>query len=301
MAEEVGVEISQVSKKDAPVLSPESNSAKRNSLARGWLNFAKGEPCFEGSHVVEHVARPTVDALVERITGHYSVPQRAVENGLKTEIYIIKNEDFVKFIENLGRALIAKEIKGGIYPEGEGKTKEQSVKEEAELVDGGHWLSKTGRQLVLMKESGFSSRESIEIHELLHAMSVNVGRDNTSGFSLAEGFRGNNIDEAVTEILALHIQYPKLTAEELYGKIYTGEIKHGYSEDIKKMLVILSRTKQNETPFTFKELAKYYFHNIKEGLNPLELMRDDIVSRTIPSVRESTRNWLNNDLEDVSS
>lgn len=255
--------------------------------------------------VVEHVDRAKADAIVKRIGDLYHVPQEALDQGKKTEIYIIKTERFDREMASLDKDSLSEEERREVAElalnidslteeeqikraealskkiTDEADRKAEAAREQAERTGGISLPQEEGGSAIIIKEDLVFDREHTEIHEMLHAMSESAdGRYHGINGMFTES---RNINEAITEILALGVLHPELTAEELSNKINSGEIKSGYHANTLKMLVIMRAASQGDMPFTIQELAKYYFHNFKEervlGMSMDIMIKRDILAK----------------------
>jgi len=284
-----------------------------------------------GDDLVEHVSRDETESIVKEMGKSFSIPQAAIEQGLRSEIFIIKNERFDKELAEDSTAALSEEESGEYreilakkYPdendlakalrefslkhEREAKEnvdeKTRIAREEAESV-GGITLSKeTGDSVILIKEHSSFDRKHVLRHELWHALSE--GKDGVfsySGFNQAiDAYLGdnnsNNLNEATTEILTLKTEYPDLPVSEIISKIGKGEISAAYRDHVLKMLFMIKATEQNENPFTVNELAKYYLHESKEEENVSSSLRKELVNRIGSYLSGNMQQWLLHDLSD---
>jgi len=281
-----------------------------------------------GDDLVEHVSKSETESIVREMGERFSIPQSAIEQGLKSEIFIIKNERFDKELIEDSTAALSEEESGEYseiltkkYPdkndlakalrefslkhEREAKEnvdeKTRLAREEAESVGGIALPRETGDSVILVKEHSSFERKHTLRHELWHALAE--GKDGMySGFNQAidaylGGNNSNNLNEAATEILTLKMEYPDLPVNEMISKISKGEINAGYEDYVLKMLLIINATKQNENPFTINELAKYYLHEFKEE-NVAHLLKSELIGRIGPDMSGSVQQWLLHDLND---
>jgi hypothetical protein len=228
--------------------------------------------------------------LVNKISDFYDVPQKAREDGLTSEIFIVKDESLDELNARnirLDRSSERRELK----TEEDIAKFEQSIKLQAKdrlgVYESTQFQGKK-RGAVLLKESASSKKN--KIHELLHSMG-SMGDLRTLG-------ERNSLNEAVTEILALHLEYPDLDAYDLHSRINNGEINDAsYTEEVCKMLEIISLTEQKSAGlFTIKDLAKYYFYGSQlQDNNPADLMIEEISQKIGPELQQSTVACLNND------
>jgi len=295
-----GQENQEISPIKAPVQTENSaENVSQKSLMRDLIDYASGKIDFKkSSHVIESVDRSEIEALVRKIGEAYDVPQRAIENGLKAEIFVVKDDSFTKLQESRIRAKMKDEISKTKTIEELNKI-EQFIREEAQLTEGNRWPAKSGKEIILIREKSGIDRESLETHEILHVMAQDEASE-SAGFE-KEGGIWTNINEATTEILALHLLYPNLNSAELYLKIDDNKIANvGYESLVKKMLIVMGRpmVDGNGVPFSFKELAQYYFHNVQAKDNDVVgSMTKDIASRLMPEAQERTISCLANDLQ----
>lgn len=294
MAEAVASDIPTEASPPPRVLPEKVGSTQARTLLKDLKACVSGEINFkESPHIVEYVDKTRVEELVNQITAFYGVSQNVKEKGLKTEMFVLKDDSFTEFEKELMR-------RTEVERRGEGLTtrrgEEKSIMEAAQCVEGRILLLKSTRAMfVLIREKSKFDRKNIEIHEIIHAMSTDED-GKQSGFS-----RGNNmwhdINEAATEILTLHFQYPDLDVEDLYEKVYMQEIKCGYEYDVRTMLLMLLRTKYNQKLFTFNELAKYYFHDVQVENNAFaESMAKEISARVSAELHRDTIECLSTDL-----
>jgi hypothetical protein len=233
-----------------------------------------------------------MDNLKNKIYDFYNVSQSARNNAYKTEMYIVKDSSLSEMAEREMRLDRSRERKA-LKTEEEIAEFERSVKEEAQSLRGRNDAITKDEGLILIKESHANSHT--KIHEILHSMSRNTDDLSTDGLSTAVG---KNLNEATTDILALHYEYPDLDAWGLYTKIYNGEIRNfGYPNLVKKMLTIMAHTGESN-PFTIKDLAKHYFHDVQAGnISFADLMIKEITSKMQPELQEKIATCLANDLQ----
>ena len=312
MAEEAGLENQepQISKKptivkDEPADVPLVGSSKKDFEATGSLD--------NDSNVAEHIKKTEIESLVKRIGDFFDVPKWAVDQGLKSEGLVLANDEFDRQVENYLRkrlneegvgveksTIISKDEKDAILSEAlglniekENREAEESNKRNAQLIrehaqkTGGAAFPQEDRPKVLIKRDSGLDREMVKTHELIHAM---VLRGNVGGFRSADG-NYSNTDEAATQVLTLSLLHPEYTVKQMLSS----EIKTPYPAIVKKLLVAMFATSQSKKPFTFKDLAKYYFN--EEGNIGVYLMQMDIIPRVRKDVREEVKGWLVNDLK----
>lgn len=270
--------------------------------------------------VIEHVDRTKVESMVRKIGEFYGVPQEAIEQGLKSEIYILNKDGFRRHAGYYVEQLIRKEGKGEIETvskddeiaeifysangssiEEENKNREamnqliiQKAREHAEGMGGLTMPLDNGKSVIIIREGSDVDRETLEAHELIHAMSI--GKDaKIGGFRSGETTPHRNIDEAATQVLALAFQHPEFTPKDFL----LSEIKTPYASHVRKLLTAMFTTSQSGNPFTFKELAKYYFH--PEPDVGIYLLQMNLIPRAREDVRMYVEEWLNNDLKEKES
>lgn len=300
MSEGSGLENAEIKKIVEPPKTPDSPIAEKStdikserSLARDLADFALGKMDFEQSpHVVEHVDRAELGRLISEIAAFYDAPQRAINNGMKADIFVTKDDSFIKFKEVMVRHQLKEEIQK-IETEEE---KEKFIKEEAQITEGFRISTKLGKEIILIGEKSGLDRRSLEVHEILHSMSQGEAGE-PSGFE--KDGKWTNINEATTELLTLHFQYPNLNVEDLYLKVYDKEFNCGYRDGVKTMLLMMLRTDYNNKPFTFNDLAKHYFHDVRvENDAFVGSLIGQISSRALPELQEKTLGCLVTDLYD---
>ena len=305
---------------------PENDETQKANSENTTINGVKEEL---GSDLVEHEDKAKVEARVRKIGERFDAPQSAIDQGLKSEILVIKNERFnQELIEEEKDSLTEKEreeygkIMTDKYSNKEDLAKarenffskhekdltersgerEKTATEDAEAMGGVTIPSENGESTILVKEEGPFDREHVKDHETLHAMSRDKDGKydgfNTNIDILSGSYSHNNLNEAATEILALDMKYPELPLKEMANKVIKGEINAGYGINVYKMLSIMDGTSQNENPFTVKELAKYYLHNFEEDRDAVSLLRSEIGKRIRPDFFNKSIQLLDNDLED---
>jgi hypothetical protein len=240
--------------------------------------------------VVEHVSKAEVEALVRKKSEFYKVPQLATEQGLKSEVFVVKDAVFEEFIE--------KELSTG----GAGAD-DPAIKEHAKNVGGVSVPQEGGGSRIIIKENGPFSRSHSINHELNHAESED-GEGNGGFIRKIEafiGFENRNINEATTEILTLKEEYPDLSIKEMASKIKTGEIEAGYGDYVLSMLGVINATSQNENPFTINDLANCYYHNYEGEEYPADKLKDELLMKVKPELFDEATQLLYSDLEGVSA
>jgi hypothetical protein len=243
--------------------------------------------------VVEHVDKAEIEAKIRKIGEFYSVPQLAIEQGLKSEIYIVKSESFNKaLMENEMSDLSDKE-----------KTDEviKNARMHAETTGGVSIIQEDGGSLILVKEESSFGKEHSKLHELLHAMSVGKNGEHT-GFKKRTTEKEfdksrNDINEAVTEILTLSLEYPDLRNEEIYDGIISGKIDANYKYNVLRVLNVLSFTDHCRKPFTIKDLAKFYFHGYEGEGDAADLLKTALKERISEGLFKSVEPVFQGDLE----
>jgi hypothetical protein len=281
-------------------------------------------------NVVEHVDRAKVEALVKKIGEFYSVPQRAIEQGLKSEIFIIKNKAFNRALEDEYRGdlneeevrerfeligqLRAKSISEEEFDKkaAELSKKIEEKKEDPEVIHlarkhaedtGGVSIpQENGGSIILVKENSTFDEEHIETHELFHSMSLGKKHE-YKGFinrlSVGSIEYDRNLNEASTELLTLTVGYPDINIKELFNRISSGEIKTGYRQNVLKVLTMLHFTEQSQEPLTVKELAKYYFHDFEGEDDAASLLKNKFIEKIRPDLYRKVEPWLLYDLNDA--
>lgn len=272
-------------------------------------------------NVIEHVDRVKVETMVRKIGEFYDVPQEAIEQGLRSEIYILNDAGFRRHANNYIEQLIRREGKGEIetistddeiakvFYSANGSSIEeenrnrafmnqlivQKAREHADEMGGSTIPLDNGKSVIIIKEGSSIDRETLEVHELIHAMSI--GKDGKIG-----GFRSGektgphrNIDEAATQVLALAFQHPELTPKDFL----LSEIKTPYASHVRKLLTAMFTTSQSGNPFTFKELAEYYFYQ-EPGMGVI-LLQMNLIPRAREDVRAQVQEWFSNDFKEKQS
>jgi len=109
-----------------------------------------------GDDLVEHVSKSETESIVREMGERFSIPQSAIEQGLKSEIFIIKNERFDKeLIEDSTAALSEEE--SGEYSEI--LTKKYPDKNDLAKPFGNFPLSTRGKQRkTLTKKQGLPGK-----------------------------------------------------------------------------------------------------------------------------------------------
>ncbi|MDP2585405.1 MAG: hypothetical protein Q8P29_00835 [Candidatus Levybacteria bacterium] len=333
MAEGADIEIQKIPEVDkVPAVeereSPDKPSVAEASPIKESKKKSKAIEDLENDpDIVEHVDSAKVEALVRKIGEFYNLPQLAIEQGLKSEIYILTNESFNGELESRGKglnieeqkelveilaqkkSLSADEINKNLEEFNkriEDKTEEKAkvAREHAEATGGVSISQKRGGSMIFIKENSTFEREQDEIHELLHAMSVGENGEyrgfDEGTFRISVPKCNGNLNEATTELLSLAIKYPNIASEELLNEINGGEIDVAYRPNVLKMLKMLHFTSQSKEPFTVKELAKYYFHDYQGKGYAVDLLRDKLREKIRPDLYREVEPWLLNDLEDVN-
>jgi hypothetical protein len=308
---------------ESPVVKDQSDVSESKSEAEAIADL-ENDP-----DVVEHVSHEKVEALVRKIGEFYDVPELAIEQGRKTEIYVVKNSAFNEGLEEqlintlseedekeldeimMQKYADDKELIGKVSEFNEkkvGKPTEEKVrmaKEHAGAIGGVCFPQEKGGSKILVKEDSDFDREHSENHELLHAMSVgrnleyegfNEGLISRLGFS-----SNNNLNEATTELLTLTMLHPSLTIVEMFNKVKSGEIVAGYTPNVLRMLAIINSTSQNKEPFTVKELAKYYFHDFEGEDDAASLLKNKFIEKIRPDLYRKVEPWLLYDLKDAEN
>lgn len=236
----------------------------------------------------EIIERVDPKPLVKKINDCFHVPTDCIEQGEKSEIFILKNEGFDRVRDEQKRAL--------------GISEDEIAEEGVEEVGGFTSPLKEGGSMIFIKDTSPFNRKHDETHELIHAMSEDV-RGDYGGFNrrieAAMGYQNNNLNEAVTEILTLAVEYPGLSIKEITNRIANGEIEVGYDVYVLKMLIMMNATSRSEQPFGISELAKYYFHDFKGEKNASDLLKEELVERVDPESFDQSAQWLYNDLKDA--
>jgi hypothetical protein len=245
----------------------------------------KGTSLKDSSHVVKQIDQSEVINLEDKITKLFK-PQKTKEpEGLGLEVYIVKDDSLNELNASDMRRDMQTETKA-LKTNEEVNKFEQSIKVKAESMCGRYEQGIINGELkgvILFKESA-ASEQGI-IHEIMHSKG---GLHSDSG---------NNLNEATTQILTLHTQYPNLDVVNLYDKIVSGEIiSVGYPDLVVQMLSIMKYTDENN-PFTIEDLAKYYFHDNSAKEHVLaESMIEEIASKTRKGLGENAKTYLSNDL-----
>jgi hypothetical protein len=264
------------------LMKQEGSSAKiRRSLQMDIYNHEDGKTLLEDSpHIIERFDQSRVEDAVNRISEFYNTSQQARKNGLKSEIYVAKEDSFTMMEEEQIKDSY-KEIVDSLKTEEEKTKLEQDIKTNAECVEGINEKLSNGNIMIILKESAAGDDSNIT-HELLHSMSKEAGLVTVDTKETKARLK-NDLNEAVTEILAQHFVHPELDLEQLAYKVPAKEVSSvGYRKYVSQLLVSMYATEvDGVNPFTFNDLKKYYFGEVKVE-NHFDLARTmvaDIASR----------------------
>jgi hypothetical protein len=249
---------------------------------------------------MEWVDRVEVERSINEIGQFYNVSKEKIKQAVDTtRMYRLDNIGFDKTIRH--------EIKENFEEyEKRARTDEERMEVRAAFQfqmkhakdAGGMVLQhEKGQDVYVKRAISDLSEKEIEIHELIHALGgdFKIGQ---SGFRTLNG-EYRNINEAATEILTAAFIHKDLSQEELISKIFSGEIKTSYFDDVKLLLVSMDATiKHDEKSFKIQDLADYYFQNKPD--HNIYTLQWDLVSRAEGELKGVVKDTLMNDLRKVA-
>lgn len=207
------------------------------------------------------------------------------DQEIENEILSVKNSRLLKD-EDKERALKELQLKRADMANIGGTTYWHEGKKRSFL---GKTYGKKDTTEIIMRETFGLDREHVKIHELMHVLGAHDDSTGLRTFNLEFA----NINEAATEILTLAYLHRNLPIKELIGKIHGGEIKTGYSDDVKLLFSLMFDAAVEDKHFSVKDLADYYFGRKPGGVYA---MAWDLNSRVEEGYKAKTQETLVNDL-----
>jgi hypothetical protein len=235
------------------------------------------------------IKQEKVSAITEKIATTYNLPSEVANRGENVKIKFIEKEEFAdklaSYLKEIGISKINETMSNlrdedtqGIINLLEpltGLEKEELSQKIKLLVDrklptlGGINIG----NLIYIPKNYLTDKKINEIivHEIIHALSRN--KEGITGLKPEKSKQYNDLNEAATQILTLHVFYPDLNEKEIIEKIRSGEIETIYPEAVMKMLTLMASTSKSQNPVTIDKLAYYYFNN-QDGTAPIMLAMD---------------------------